>query len=121
MICLRLSHLAALLCACGVAVQQSAGQAQSAKASAISATQHYSPYPPDGSRTGPAWFVDVAPQAGITVRNVNGNAEAKHYIIESTGSGVAIIDYDRVVSHLLSVYPEVCFLTLCLLLFVFSS
>src|SRR6185312_15063849 len=43
----------------------------------------------------PAWFVDVASKAGITVRNVNGSVEAKHYIIEATGSGVAILYYDR--------------------------
>jgi len=39
--------------------------------------------------------VDVASKAGITVRNVNGSAESKRYLIESTGSGVAILDYDR--------------------------
>ena len=43
----------------------------------------------------PAWFVDVAAKAGITVRNVNGGVETKRYIVEATGSGVAIIDYDR--------------------------
>ncbi len=34
-------------------------------------------------------------KAGITVRNVNGSVESKRYIIEATGSGVAILDYDR--------------------------
>ena len=53
------------------------------------------PYPPTTDHPPPAWFVDVAAKAGITVRNVNGNIENKQYIIESTGSGVAIIDYDR--------------------------
>ena len=53
------------------------------------------PYPPTTDHPAPAWFVDVASQAGITVRNVNGGVESKRYIIESTGSGVAIIDYDR--------------------------
>ena len=43
----------------------------------------------------PAWFVDVAAQAGFTVLNVNGGIESKRYIIEATGSGVAILDYDR--------------------------
>jgi enediyne biosynthesis protein E4 len=43
----------------------------------------------------PAWFVDVAARAGLTVRNVNGGTEQKRYIVESTGSGVAILDYDR--------------------------
>ena len=52
-------------------------------------------YPPNSTHPGPAWFVDVAKEAGITVRNVNGGIESKRYIIEATGSGVAIIDYDR--------------------------
>jgi hypothetical protein len=52
-------------------------------------------YPPTSEHPGPAWFVDVAAKAGITVRNVNGSVTNKRYIIESTGSGVAIIDYDR--------------------------
>ncbi len=52
-------------------------------------------YPPTTSNAPPAWFVDVAEKAGITVRNVNGSVEAKRYIIEATGSGVAILDYDR--------------------------
>jgi hypothetical protein len=39
--------------------------------------------------------VDVAAQAGLTMRNVNGEADAKNYIIETTGGGVAILDYDR--------------------------
>jgi hypothetical protein len=38
--------------------------------------------------------VDVALKAGITVRNVNGDPENKKYIVESTGSGVAVLDYD---------------------------
>ena len=53
------------------------------------------PYPATTEHPAPAWFVDIASQAGITVRNVNGGIESKRYIIESTGSGVAIIDYDR--------------------------
>ena len=52
-------------------------------------------YPPTTDHPPPAWFVDVAPKAGIIVRNINGSADSKHYIIEATGSGVAIIDYDR--------------------------
>jgi hypothetical protein len=53
------------------------------------------PYPATGEHGGPAWFVDVAGKAGIAVRNVNGGDTTKQYIIEATGSGVAIIDYDR--------------------------
>lgn len=54
-----------------------------------------SPYPPTTEHPTPAWFLDVAAKAGITVRNVNGSADQKRYIVESTGSGVAIIDYDN--------------------------
>jgi len=53
------------------------------------------PYPASSDHPAPAWYIDVAAEAGITVRNVNGGIASKHYIIESTGSGVAIIDYDR--------------------------
>jgi hypothetical protein len=53
------------------------------------------PYPVKGQHTGAAWFIDEAVKAGIQVRDVNGGAETKSYIIEATGSGVAIIDYDR--------------------------
>jgi hypothetical protein len=53
------------------------------------------PYPPESSHAGPAWFVNVATQAGLTMRNVNGGTDNKPYIIETTGSGVAIIDYNH--------------------------
>jgi enediyne biosynthesis protein E4 len=52
-------------------------------------------YPASTERATPAWFVDVSARAGITVRNVNGGSTSKRYILESTGSGVAILDYDR--------------------------
>ena len=61
-------------------------------AAAASAQQ---PYPPTIDHPPPAWFVDVAAKAGILVRNVNGSVDSKRYIIEATGSGVAILDYDR--------------------------
>ena len=54
-----------------------------------------SPYPASAAHPSPAWFVDVARTAGLSVRNVNGSATQKKYIVESTGSGVAILDYDR--------------------------
>jgi len=53
------------------------------------------PYPPSAEHATPAWFVDVAGKAGIAVRNVNGSDTNKRYIVEATGSGVGIIDYDR--------------------------
>jgi enediyne biosynthesis protein E4 len=67
------------------------GFGQTPKAASSSAT---APYPATTEHPPPAWFVDVAAKAGITVRNVNGSAAKKQYIVESTGSGVAIIDYD---------------------------
>ena len=44
---------------------------------------------------GPAWFEDVAAHAGIRVLNANGGVDSKRYIVEATGSGVAIFDYDN--------------------------
>lgn len=43
----------------------------------------------------PVRFTDLAEKAGIGIRLTNGGTEAKKYIFESTGSGVALIDYDR--------------------------
>src|ERR1700721_3009435 len=53
------------------------------------------PYPANTLHPPPAWFVDVAAQAGVQMNNVNGESNTKKYIIETTGSGVAILDYDR--------------------------
>jgi hypothetical protein len=53
------------------------------------------PYPASDLHAGPAWLVDVAPQAGLKMENVNGGVDTKKYIIETTGSGVAILDYDN--------------------------
>ncbi len=53
------------------------------------------PYPATAEHPTPAWFVDVAAKAGITVLNVNGDPKNKKYIVEATGSGVAILDYDN--------------------------
>jgi enediyne biosynthesis protein E4 len=53
------------------------------------------PYPPQRGQSGPAWFEDVAAPAGLNMLNVNGIPGSKKYILETTGSGVAIFDYDR--------------------------
>jgi len=42
-----------------------------------------------------AYFIDVAEKAGITMQNVSGGKDTKKYIIETTGTGVAIFDYDN--------------------------
>jgi enediyne biosynthesis protein E4 len=40
-------------------------------------------------------FRDVATGAGLTALNVSGGVDKKNYILETTGSGVAIFDYDN--------------------------
>src|SRR5436189_1651920 len=40
-------------------------------------------------------FRNVAEKAGLTHSFPNGGATSKQYIIETTGSGVALIDYDN--------------------------
>jgi len=40
-------------------------------------------------------FVDVAGKAGLSMLNVFGGVDSKKYIIETTGTGVALFDYDN--------------------------
>ena len=40
-------------------------------------------------------FTDIAEKAGLTIENVFGGVDTKKYIIETTGTGVAIFDYDN--------------------------
>ncbi len=40
-------------------------------------------------------FTDIAEKAGLTMQNVFGGINTKKYIIETTGTGVAILDYDN--------------------------
>ena len=40
-------------------------------------------------------FADIAEKAGLTAENVFGGLDTKKYIIETTGTGVAIFDYDN--------------------------
>ncbi len=49
---------------------------------------------PPGSAQVAANFVDIAPKAGLTAPNVFGGKTTKKYILETTGTGVAIFDYD---------------------------
>ena len=42
-----------------------------------------------------AYFTDLAQQSGLTMTNVFGGVDTKKYIIETTGTGVAIFDYDN--------------------------
>ena len=41
-----------------------------------------------------ARFVDLAPSARLTARTIVGGERTKDYILETTGGGVAIVDYD---------------------------
>jgi enediyne biosynthesis protein E4 len=43
----------------------------------------------------PIHFVDIAGQAGLTMMNVNGGDTHKQFLIETTGSGAVIFDYDN--------------------------
>lgn len=43
----------------------------------------------------PISFVDIASQRGLNVPNTFGGKTRKDYILETTGNGVAIFDYDR--------------------------
>jgi hypothetical protein len=42
-----------------------------------------------------AYFVDEAAKAGLSVPNTFGGVDTKKFIIETTGTGVAIFDYDN--------------------------
>src|ERR1700693_6182725 len=42
-----------------------------------------------------AYFADVAQKAGLTSPIVFGGKDTKKYIIETTGTGAAIFDYDN--------------------------
>lgn len=52
------------------------------------------PLPP-GMKAPTVSYEDFASQAGLTGVEVSGAAQGKQYIVESTGTGVAIVDYDN--------------------------
>lgn len=58
---------------------------------------HSSAFSPQQSKTAKpvAYFTDEAAKAGLTMKNVFGGVDTKKYIIETTGTGVAIFDYDN--------------------------
>jgi hypothetical protein len=61
------------------------GRPLSSQAAAQKSTDH----------TSIANFIDIAEKAGLTAVNVFGGVDTKKYIIETTGTGVAIFDYDN--------------------------
>src|ERR1700758_3223961 len=40
-------------------------------------------------------FTDIAEKGGLTAQNIFGGVDTKKYILETTGNGVAIFDYDN--------------------------
>ena len=54
-----------------------------------------SPIPAPDRRTILADFRDVAAAAGLSARTVIGGERTKDYILETTGGGLAIVDYDN--------------------------
>ncbi len=52
-------------------------------------------WPAEQTLSAPVRFTNVAEKAGITTRIVNGGETTKKYVFESTGSGVAFLDYDH--------------------------
>jgi hypothetical protein len=75
-------------------VEHSGAQSRNAKGKAL-AHAVVQPYAPGADHPAPAWFVNQAAPAGLTMQNVNGEPDTKQYIIETTGSGVAVLDYDH--------------------------
>src|SRR5246127_5286896 len=52
--------------------------------------------PPSAGKPSPlAQFVDDADKAGLTMMTIFGGKDSKKFIIETTGTGVAIFDYDN--------------------------
>ena len=50
---------------------------------------------PAGMKPPVVRYEDIAAQAGLTGVNVSGSPANKQYIVETTGTGVAIFDYDN--------------------------
>ncbi len=50
---------------------------------------------PAPSRAPIANFLDIAEKAGLTMSEIFGGLDSKKYIIETTGTGVALFDYDN--------------------------
>jgi enediyne biosynthesis protein E4 len=53
------------------------------------------PYQAPNTAKSVAYFTDQAAKVGLTMKNVFGGVDTKQYIIETTGTGVAIFDYDN--------------------------
>ncbi|MFZ0745357.1 MAG: VCBS repeat-containing protein, partial [Terracidiphilus sp.] len=68
--------------------------AQSGEATGNGVATPAKPLPP-GMKPPVVRYEDIAAQAGLVGVNVSGDTKNKQYIIETTGAGVAIFDYDN--------------------------
>src|ERR1700756_5976880 len=50
---------------------------------------------PAGMKPPTVEYHDIATQAGLTGVNISGSETSKQYIVETTGNGVAIFDFDN--------------------------
>ena len=62
-------------------------------AAGLCAQEHAKPARPPAPPI--ANFVDIAEKAGLTMSEIFGGVDSKKYIIETTGTGVALFDYDN--------------------------
>ena len=70
------------------------GHAQTGAATGNGVATPAKPLPP-GMKPPTVRYEDIAAQAGLTGVNVSGAEKNKQYIVETTGNGVAIFDYDN--------------------------
>ncbi len=70
------------------------GYAQMGVATGSGVATPAKPLPP-GMKAPVVRYEDIAAQAGLVGVNVSGAAANKQYIVETTGTGVAILDYDN--------------------------
>src|SRR5689334_292247 len=59
----------------------------------VDAEQRPAPAPANSAPI--AHFTDIAERAGLTMTNVFGGVDTKKYIIETTGTGIAVLDFDN--------------------------
>jgi enediyne biosynthesis protein E4 len=57
--------------------------------------QHPQPHVPPPAKSGAVQFEDIAHQAELTALDVYGGDKQKEFIIETTGNGAAVFDYDN--------------------------
>jgi enediyne biosynthesis protein E4 len=90
----RSVSVSSLIAFCFAAALAACCHAQSGVATGNGVATPAKPLPP-GMKPPVVRFEDIAAQAGLTAVNVSGAASNKQYIVETTGNGVAIIDYDN--------------------------